>query len=667
MGAPHRTIVLALLTVVSLLVSACGGAPVQTGGASNGATPSAAGSASQAAVVGPFVPDATPGNVSTDPLVAAASQELSDRAAFRTGADMAGYLGPDAPALAAAMDRQSSDLLWKLVDAPTAGTDGALLVAFHVPHTGQPIPGTAGAPPPGLSLIGPLVTAIMVVEKSLGTDKAYSNPDHSTSEVALGPNKGTITTDSSITVTPTGSRLVVDVELKTSGEVVDANGGLVFRVNGTGHARIEVQACPDAQGTAPAAMEFSASEDYFVGAEGGRVGQSWQADNTADVKIFADDAANLDHSVLDMKGDRAFKGGSKAAGAGQSTLRAYSVGVTETMTVDPAGNGSWSNGRVTSADGATRADANSTFHSVEQLLGGAVYLAAKAAENFWRSGKCVACSASPNGGDVTKDSVTSVTVTVKQKFEGTELDKPVEAVSFSGVKSIDPAAGQKQPAPATFRYTAGSTDGDKGAVTFKSVSNRGIGQTSVQFVVGGPTTLRGSADMKTDFKNGPLRQTSQSHASDVVWQLDPNSRMRPANSDPADKISVFTIVSGQLAWSYEGIEQGSFTDTCPVRDSGTATLGANSDQQQAYLFIDWTKQPATYSFQGAVTGLGETTCLDVGRGVMDPVWASSDPNKDPTVSGTDAAFVLEGTYHLEGSYAGGTISTTYSWSFSSEP
>jgi hypothetical protein len=113
--------------------------------------------------------------------------------------------------------------------------------------------------------------------------------------------------------------------------------------------------------------------------------------------------------------------------------------------------------------------------------------------------------------------------------------------------------------------------------------------------------------------------------------------------------------------------QGSFTDTCPVRDSGTATLGANSDQQQAYLFIDWTKQPATYSFQGAVTGLGETTCLDWGRGVMDSVWASSDPSKDPTVSGTDAAFVLEGTYHLEGSAFGGTISDTYSWSFSSEP
>jgi hypothetical protein len=263
--------------------------------------------------------------------------------------------------------------------------------------------------------------------------------------------------------------------------------------------------------------------------------------------------------------------------------------------------------------------------------------------------------------------VTSVTVTVKQKFEGTELDKPVEAVSFSGVKSIDPAAGQKQPAPATFRYTAGSTDGDKGAVAFKSVSNRGIGQTSVQFVVGGPTTLRGSADMKTDFKNGPLRWTSQSHASDVVWKLDPNSRMRPALSDPADKISVFTLVSGQLAWSYEGIVQGSLTDTCPVRDSGTATLDANSDQQHAdTLLIDWTKQPATYSFQGAVTGLGGAKCMDSDPFAMDPVWAWSDPNKDPTVSGTDAAFVLEGTYHFEGSYAG-TISTTYNWSFSSEP
>jgi hypothetical protein len=76
-----------------------------------------------------------------------------------------------------------------------------------------------------------------------------------------------------------------------------------------------------------------------------------------------------------------------------------------------------------------------------------------------------------------------VTAKVRQRFEGAELDKPVEA-SLSGVKLIEPA-GQKVPAPATFIYTAGSKDGDKGEVSFKSVSNRGIGETKVTFTVGG--------------------------------------------------------------------------------------------------------------------------------------------------------------------------------------
>jgi hypothetical protein len=77
--------------------------------------------------------------------------------------------------------------------------------------------------------------------------------------------------------------------------------------------------------------------------------------------------------------------------------------------------------------------------------------------------------------------VTNVTVSVRQRYEDTQLEKPVEA-TFSGVKSLDPA-GQKQPAPATYTYTAGSTNGDTGQLAFKSVSNRGIGHTSLQFVV----------------------------------------------------------------------------------------------------------------------------------------------------------------------------------------
>ena len=97
---------------------------------------------------------------------------------------------------------------------------------------------------------------------------------------------------------------------------------------------------------------------------------------------------------------------------------------------------------------------------------------------------CIVVHATPNGGSVDKESLTNIKVTVKQRYEGTELDKPVEA-TFSGVASLDPL-GQKQPAPASYTFTAGSTDGDRGSMSFKSVSNRGIGHTTVTFVVGKP-------------------------------------------------------------------------------------------------------------------------------------------------------------------------------------
>jgi hypothetical protein len=119
----------------------------------------------------------------------------------------------------------------------------------------------------------------------------------------------------------------------------------------------------------------------------------------------------------------------------------------------------------------------STVFFVESM----VMAAAKEAEKLWREGKCVELIVDPEGGDVSANETKTVTATLKHKFEGTELDKPVVA-TLIGVHALDPA-GQKQPAPATVTYTAGPADGDYGRITFKSVSNRGIAEKSVTFTV----------------------------------------------------------------------------------------------------------------------------------------------------------------------------------------
>ena len=73
-------------------------------------------------------------------------------------------------------------------------------------------------PPPGMSYLGPWITSLMLVDKSLGKG-AFSESKTDTKAVELGQNTGNVTTDSKVTVTPSGSHLTVDVTTTTKGEV----------------------------------------------------------------------------------------------------------------------------------------------------------------------------------------------------------------------------------------------------------------------------------------------------------------------------------------------------------------------------------------------------------------------------------------------------------------
>jgi hypothetical protein len=140
---------------------------------------------------------------------------------------------------------------------------------------------------------------------------------------------------------------------------------------------------------------------------------------------------------------------------------------------------------VTDVNGATEDDLRPLLKSATFAISVAAFSLGRDAEAFWRDGKCVEVTVDPDGGEVDPDAVADVVATVKHRFEADELDSPVEA-TLTGVAAIEPA-GQKQPAPATVKYTAGSRDGDVGDVKFKAVSNRGIGEKTVKFTVGDRT------------------------------------------------------------------------------------------------------------------------------------------------------------------------------------
>ncbi len=518
-----------LLPTIVLVATACGGTTPVTSGppaaSTSAATPvpaSQAGDGAPAPPSGALTGDPIAFDTSGDFRIPAAAQENAVRAAGRTKAAMADALGPDAATVATALDQAGSDQLWAIVDDATAVVVSrgptAILASVRLPRSE---PRVASIPPPGMSYLGPWIASVMLVDSRLGAGSAYSKSSHDESAVQLGPSKGTVTTDSTVSVTPSGSRVVVDVATKTKGEVSDADGRLIFRIDGNGHAHIEVQACPDAGGVSNASMEFSASELYFVSGDGGRIGNSWQDDDKADVQIFANDQAELDHDSVSMTTDHTSKGGTKAPGAGQTDLRDVAISTKSPgATLGP--DGVFTMGESTfEGHGTTMAEIADASKGSRNVVGLAVHVTGKAAEKFWRSGKCIEVAVDPNGGDVGAGSTMTVTAKVRHKFENTELDKPVQA-TMTGVKSIEPS-GTKVPSPATFKYSAGPSPQDAGIVTFKSVSNRGIGETTATFTVGGKeleVTVDGSsttsalgASYRTTVKVTKLRLARQPDGS----------------------------------------------------------------------------------------------------------------------------------------------------------
>ena len=373
----------------------------------------------------------------SDPeALAAADAKL--RAEDRTAAGLE-KLGPQALEVAAMMDRTGGFMLSKAssLSRAQAGYPTVALreVAGTVSWRTAPL---ADVPPPGSSTIGMYAMAI-VVFKSMVEDHTIADPrtptadqncpctngkqfDPYVTDLVAGDLKGHIVTTFGGTVTVSTSKVSADLTLKIYAELRDASGALVYRIEEESSGHAEGDVCPDASGVAHATMSMHGKEAYFD-EHGVRTG-SGARDMSGEFRFKADDNATL-----------------------------VDVGV--------SGNGK-----------------------------GADFLMSLAAQNFapafekaWRSGTCIAVVADPGTGDVQHDSVTTVTVKVKQKIEGTELDKPIEAV-FTGAKSLDPA-GTKQKAPATYTFTAGPTFGDKGILDLKSTSNRGIGRTIVVYTVGG--------------------------------------------------------------------------------------------------------------------------------------------------------------------------------------
>jgi hypothetical protein len=484
----------AVILALGLVLTACSGTADQNA-ASPGASGSTAGTTSLAMPL------------AAADLGALRAAEAKLRADMREKAGLA-RLGAAGAELATFMDRTASFLL---VQAPRAA--GLKARASSGGRVAAPL---VGLPSPGDTLIGTYAMTTVLFAGLIGdrpTTLAGTqdpnekcpctksvNLDPTKDEVTVDGNKGTITTTMTATVMVSGSRVSVDLKMRIEGEVRDAKtGAVLFKIasESTGHA--DGDACPDATGVANASMSFTGSDDHFDGA-GAKTGSSATSFG-GQIRMRVDDSAKL--------------AGVEVTASGQ-----------------------------TGVFGA-------------ELIRQAALTAAPAFEKGWRSGMCIEVIVDPKSGDVEPDSETTVTAKVKHKIEGNELDKPVEAKLSSGVKSIDPS-GSKVKSPATFKYKAGAESGDKGSVSFDSVSNRGIGHASVTYAVAGGWVISSNGTSDENFQ-GVVSNTLNVSIKDLKIKAEKGGALNGSG----------TMFLSGVVTSGAGICIGQLDQQLPITATGT--------------------------------------------------------------------------------------------------
>jgi hypothetical protein len=468
----------AILAVAVSVVTACGGAAAPDGSASSSTLPAGsapAGSGPPAAGTVPFTPPVV--DLDDDLARSFARLEDEDQARLRTQAGMPAGAGPGWNAMVEAADAALDGALRSIaedfeVDPQIGSRDGRLASAAGPPPADGTLP-TASAAAMAL-IMGALTTG-----RALGSGGTTEASSTSTETRTSGDEVATMTAKMTGRVVSTGSRVEADFTFELSGTVVNNVTGATAQLQGNATAHFEIDGCPDANGSSKGSMSLVSSESVSASGPDAPPPASWTRDLSGAFDIAVDDDAAISGVSLDASASESVTGGGGddhelgvrshwEASAGQGF---------EGFTPDVDG----ATGEVTHDRDSTDADLRSLFRSAAQAISAAAVLLGYDAEKFWRGGKCLELLVDPAGGDVDADSKTDVVAKVRHRFEGDELDKPVEA-TLDGVQGIDPA-NEEQPAPATITYMAGSEDGDVGNIAFKTVSKRGIAEKTVTFTV----------------------------------------------------------------------------------------------------------------------------------------------------------------------------------------
>jgi hypothetical protein len=163
-------------------------------------------------------------------------------------------LGPGATEFAAAIDVNQARVLakWRSL-TPVGSVDGKVATVVF-----------AALPEPNANTFQVWATVVGALDDfaSGRADNGVASDKPETVEIS--GNTGTINTTMTVHSVTSGSKLLVDLVIKTKGQVVDKKTGVVlFGVDSTAGGHVEIDFCPDASGHTTATIKLTSNETFI--------------------------------------------------------------------------------------------------------------------------------------------------------------------------------------------------------------------------------------------------------------------------------------------------------------------------------------------------------------------------------------------------------------------
>lgn len=286
------------------------------------------------------------------------------------------------------------------------------------------------------------------------------------------------------------------------------------------HAQLNGQRCPNAEG------QVSFTMTMRLGAETG--GAGYMQELSAFIRAVVNDDAEVASSTMDLvQGTRQVKGDTQFYIESGVTLKFDGSNYTE------------SNFRVIRhSQQATAENARPLSEGGLSAAQGIGETALAMAKQNWQEGGCTKIEA-PSPGNVSPSSTTAIPVTVRHRFDGSEVPSKLDA-ALKGGKSVDPTSLAKT--RGTLTYTAPSETGKSATLTLTATSRRS----------------KATLDLTANTGGGSYR---------IVGGLDDWQ----TNSTVCDIMKPFTLTGGGITMQLSGGLSGTYTYTGPFNAQGTGT------------------------------------------------------------------------------------------------